>query len=90
MDRLGKGNQKFIENYFSSATSNADEKVVDPVKVASTSSGTKPQVAVNSQALDANQQALIERLEKLQKQIETLQASANTINESQVFKGTCT
>ncbi len=85
MNRLGKGNQKFIEDYF--ASTSADRKVVDPVKDTSTSSGTKPQVAVNSQALDANQQALIERLERLQKQIETLQASANTINESQAFQG---
>jgi TPR repeat protein len=85
IDRLGKGNKKFIEDYFASASS--EVKVVDPVKLAPASDSTKPQVALNSQALDTNQQGLIERLEKLQKQIETLQASANTINESQVFQG---
>lgn len=85
IDRLGKGNRKFIEDYF--ANGNGDTKLAEPVKQDSTPSSTKPQAMANAQIGDGSQQALIERLEKLQKQIETLQASANTISDTQSFQG---
>ena len=85
IDSLGKGNRKFIEDYFSN--SHGDTKIADSLKQGVTTSSPKPQAVVSAQINDASQQALIERLEKLQKQIETLQASANTISDGQSFQG---
>lgn len=76
IDRLGPGNRKFVESYFSKLES--DSKKQAPGEAAKNATTPAP-------ALDEGQAALLLRLEKLQKQLDNLQASANTINGNQVM-----
>lgn len=85
IEKVGKANRKFIEDYF--ANGSGDVKIADSAKTGLQTNISKPQESVKAQNVDAAQQALIERLEKLQKQIETLQASANTISDGPSFQG---